>query len=368
MNIGVIGGSLAGLEFTREMKRLDSETEVTVFEEDDEIGGPVKCAEGWLTIHSAGEPFPEAVENEVDRVRLRFEGARPEHRDMALNVANAAYVVDRSTNEQMLAEECVASGASVVTGQRRSIEDLRKEFDLVVDASGCPPQHWREYGRPKREWSQGVQYLVRGDLSNFEDEMYLEFHDDLIGYYWIFPKSDEEANVGIGWSLDTKPDDPWKALEKFTERHVESPELVRRTAGMIGTEIETPMYWPDRNLVAIGDAAGLADPANGEGMTSAVISARILADAVDSNDLSSYEEKVMETLGPQLENSLLLREIWEKVSFQDFAKMFNLMDGFDIEDFFENPDRIKQRLMRNPSVSAKLLKVLAGNRLKSLLR
>lgn len=367
MKVGVIGGSLGGLEFAKRLAELDGSHEIEVFEEDDEIGLPVKCAEGWLTVHGTGSPHPDAVENEVESVRLRFRDVPEEHRDVALEVKGDAYVIDRARNERMLAEEARELGVSVHTGERRSVAGLAEEHDLVVDASGCPPQHWRESEEPEGDWSGGVQLRVEGDFSRFSDEMLLEFVPEVVGYYWIFPKSGTEANVGLGWSRETRPEDPWGDLESFLGRYLEEYEVVSRTAGRIGTEIDEPLYDPERGLAKVGDAAGLADPANGEGMSAAVVSARLLAEAVHEEDLDGYGDRVMEALGSQLEHSRLLRRVWEEVEFDRFAALFNLLDGFYIEDFFENPERIRNELLKHPSVSVKLLSSAATGRLKKLL-
>ncbi|MBS1263272.1 MAG: Digeranylgeranylglycerophospholipid reductase [Methanonatronarchaeales archaeon] len=360
MEVGVVGGSIAGLEFARSLKGLDRSADIAVFEEHDEIGLPVKCAEGWLNVHGSGRPFEEAVENEVSGIRLHFRGAPEGYREVWLGSRRGIPIIDRSRNETLLAESCEDYGVRVVTGKRATISGLRDGFDLVVDASGCPSQSWRESGGGEPGWSRGVQYLVEGDFSDYEDEMLLEFGPDLVGYRWIFPKSEVEANVGLGWSTVRGPDDPWGVLGEFLERRVEGVEVRGQTAGVIGTVPAEPLYVPGNGVAKVGDAAGLADPSNGEGMSSAVVSARLLAEAVYSGTLPRYERRVKEVLGPQLRNSRFLRRVWETADYETFARVFNRLDGVDVESFFEEPRSLRARAMGNPWLSAKVAAALTA--------
>jgi geranylgeranyl reductase family protein len=121
------------------------------------------------------------------------------------------------------------------------------------------------------------------------------------GYAWVFPKL-EHLNVGVvGWkaegprlrahlhrlarSLDLDPE----ALE-----HVRGYRLPLRSPG-------DPLY-KERSIL-IGDAAGLVDPLSGEGIHSALISAKLGAEAIvallhgGSPDLRSYANSLLSALG-----------------------------------------------------------------------
>jgi len=121
------------------------------------------------------------------------------------------------------------------------------------------------------------------------------------GYAWVFPKRDH-LNVGVvGWkaegphlrehlhhlarSLGLDPDD----LE-----HVRGYRLPLRSAG-------DPLY--TGRSVLIGDAAGLIDPLSGEGIHSALLSAKLGSAAIvayldgRSPDLSAYATATLGALG-----------------------------------------------------------------------
>ena len=65
----------------------------------------------------------------------------------------------------------------------------------------------------------------------------------------------------------------------------------------------------DRNVIAIGDAAGLVMPSNGGGISQAMISGCFAAEAWldfkhDSTPLESYQERIHACFGRALKNSL----------------------------------------------------------------
>jgi geranylgeranyl reductase family protein len=134
------------------------------------------------------------------------------------------------------------------------------------------------------------------------------------GYYWLFPTSGSRANVGVGMVLATVPRTR-EHLRTLLLDLVESDKALAKRLG--GAAIEGHVVgWPlttydpkvpivtDRMLL-VGDAAGLINPLNGEGIQYALLSARWaaqhLVDALAADDLSAprlagYEREVKDEL------------------------------------------------------------------------
>ena len=109
------------------------------------------------------------------------------------------------------------------------------------------------------------------------------------GYYWLFPTGDGVANVGLGMLLDTTPPSN-QHLRVLLE------DLLRTDAGLAArmqraTPVGRIAGWPlstysphqalvDDRLVLVGDAAGLVNPLNGEGIQYALQSGRWAAEAI----------------------------------------------------------------------------------------
>lgn len=110
------------------------------------------------------------------------------------------------------------------------------------------------------------------------------------GYYWLFPTGPGEANVGVGMVLRTVPPTDEHLRELLLALVRDDPSLRDR----IGDgELEGKILgWPlttydpglaitaDRMLL-VGDAAGLINPLNGEGIQYALLSARWAAEVLE---------------------------------------------------------------------------------------
>jgi len=134
------------------------------------------------------------------------------------------------------------------------------------------------------------------------------------GYYWLFSTGDSSANVGLGMLLETLPpteEHPRRLLERLIE---EDPALRERLSGakLVGKVVGWPLNTYNRHtrivgerILLTGDAAGLINPLNGEGIQYALLSARWAADALagcaERDDFSAlalheYEYRVRQEL------------------------------------------------------------------------
>lgn len=130
------------------------------------------------------------------------------------------------------------------------------------------------------------------------------------GYYWLFPTSREAANVGVGMVLETIPLTSNHLRELLLRLIKVDAALQRRlrNAMMVGRVVGWPLttYNPRLPIVGdrvmlIGDAAGLINPLNGEGIQYALLSGRWAAEVarscVEAKDfrpaaLSVYADRV----------------------------------------------------------------------------
>ena len=107
------------------------------------------------------------------------------------------------------------------------------------------------------------------------------------GYGWLFPGEDGQANVGIGIGMGgTRHSAPLRGdLDRFTELLRSRGDL--RPNADIGPVVGgwlrmggTGTPAASGNVLLVGDAAGLINPLQGEGIAPAMISARLAAEAV----------------------------------------------------------------------------------------
>jgi len=109
------------------------------------------------------------------------------------------------------------------------------------------------------------------------------------GYYWLFPTGPSTANVGVGMVLETLPRTA-EHLRALLSRLIESDAALSarlRRATLVDKVVGWPLttYSPGlqiigERLLLVGDAAGLINPLNGEGIQYALLSARWAADTL----------------------------------------------------------------------------------------
>lgn len=132
-----------------------------------------------------------------------------------------------------------------------------------------------------------------------EDRPELYFCSDLLGYGWCFRKG-HWLNLGLG-RLDPQH------LTGHVERFI---EFLRRDGridslpfdGWRGHAYRVRRGRPRRlsgdGFLLVGDAAGLAAPASGEGILPALLSGRLAAEAILDSGTERYESRIAEAIGP----------------------------------------------------------------------
>jgi len=137
------------------------------------------------------------------------------------------------------------------------------------------------------------------------------------GYGWLFPGADGQANVGIGVGLGTRrrPTPLRGDLDRFT--------TLLRTSGDLAPEARSGQVtggWlrmggtgtppAVANLLLAGDAAGLINPLQGEGIGPAMVSARLAAQCLlagPGQAAAAYTEAVTAAFGPYLPGASALQ-------------------------------------------------------------
>lgn len=146
------------------------------------------------------------------------------------------------------------------------------------------------------------------------------------GYAWVFPKGDL-LSAGVG---------------SFRPGRVNLRPVLERELGLLGIELDSlapvghpiPSYqarpwlrWhvsPQEKLsthrcALVGDAAGLVDPLLGEGIRYAIASARLAAQAIVEEDLTSYESAIWLEIGHSLATAAQTARLfyrWPRRCFQ----------------------------------------------------
>jgi len=246
------------------------------------------------------------------RTRLDFDAVLLDHaRDAGASVW-----------EETSVESAVADRAGVITGVEvaRNGDRARVEAPVVIAADGAASRFAMALGgrrlenRPMGVAARAYYRSPRAhDLTYFESYLELWRGDDLLpGYGWIFPLPDGTVNVGLGM-LSTSQYFQQYDYRRLLEEWVAGlpPEWGFTRENRIGKPRggplpmgfnRTPQARP--GLMVVGDAAGVVNPFNGEGIAYAMETARIAAevadDALTSGDpraLRAYPERLRDVYG-----------------------------------------------------------------------
>lgn len=278
----------------------------------------VKPCGGWITPEVLDEiPFSldSYAKDHVAQPISRFRIGRIDGRAVEVDYGTpVSYGILRSEFDAALLHR---SGARRVEGERvRTIERRDGAWSLngtfaapvLVGAGGhfCPIA--RHVGEPAEVGSVVVAREIEFRLSD-EDAAHchveqerpeLYFCADLRGYGWCFRKG-SYLNVGLGRVDPARLPEHLEAFLDFLRRDGRIDHV--RGAGWRGHAYALRHGRPRRisgdSVVLVGDAAGLAAPASGEGILPALISGRVAAEAILDESPESYPARLERRLGPR---------------------------------------------------------------------
>ena len=288
-----------------------------------EAGVPVQCAEFvpslvGLQVADLTASIRQAIEGMVTYVEKEPAELTPDFRGVM--ISRAEFDRDLVRRAEAAGVECrfstvvraIAADGAVELG---SGEILRPR--VIIGADGPRSLVGRAVGQVNEHCVESRQITVPLLKPHNATDIFLcSIYPG--GYGWLFPKGDV-ANLGIGvapqWKDQLKP-----LLEKLHGRLVEEGRLGSEILGLTGGLIPvggmlraTGSLGPTAVFLA-GDAAGLANPVTGAGISAAVISGTMAGRAAQSlldgtaNAEADYREELRDLFGPSLSRALKRRQ------------------------------------------------------------
>jgi menaquinone-9 beta-reductase len=181
-------------------------------------------------------------------------------------------------------------GVTVATRGPAGVFAIRARLMVAADgSSSAVARAIRGSSVPRRDRIVAARAYFE-NIEGPEDRLDIYFNRECFpGYYWLFPTGRGEANVGLGMALETLPafrETPAAALQRLM-RSDNALASRLKNAKLRGKVVGWPLitYNPRLPIVAdrivlIGDAAGLINPLNGEGIQYALQSARWAAETI----------------------------------------------------------------------------------------
>lgn len=310
---------------------------VLMVEKRQEIGSPVRCAEGV-----SKRPLAELVDIDPKWICAEIKGGRifaPNGNFITVDLPSSGLVLERKVFDRDLAMLSAKAGADVWVKSRaidvikengkiagvivRRIDgDYAIKAKVVIAADGVESQvgRWagiKTYSKPE-DIDTCAQYLITGiDI----DPNYCDFHigNQIAprGYAWVFPKGKDTANVGIGIGGHLGNEIAISYLDKFVKakfgRNAPIISSVFGSVPVAGTLSEIVLD----GLMIVGDAAHQNDPISGGGIINAMIAGNIAGEvaskAIKSGDTSrssliEYEKRWHKRIGRTFRHLKIIRE------------------------------------------------------------
>ncbi len=347
-------GSMAG------RTAVENGVDVIIIEEHPVPGVPVFCGEGLSIggiLDGGLEPVEPIICQQVTTARV----VAPNGNTVDLKAKDwTGFNLNRNEFDKALADNAVKAGAKLMTGVTatgvikegdqvvgvkaiKDGEEVEFRAKVVIGADG----HWSIIRRSAglanyfSDWVTCAQYKLTG--LNLETPSVNEFWIGTKyapgGYAWVFPKSKEEANIGLG--VRNRHEKP--AIEYLKDFVASDPrfrdsEIEHISGGIcpVSGQLDTIVL---DGLILSGDAAGQLVPMTGAGIHSGIesgkISGRVAAEAVKKGDVSAeylkeYKEEFDSYWGNRIIEARRVLLMLDKFSDDDLNTLSEVISHEDI--------------------------------------
>ncbi len=277
MKIAVCGMGVAGSYL---MARLKNDHEVIGYERMSEQKHDSICA--WGTIKQTmtelcdkvGVDFEKYVIHDGKKMNMEMNNQKP----FQIGLHGLC-----TYNKLGLIKDLIM-GCTVHFGTAPKLEELEKEFDIIVDCTGF----YRMY-LPKLErdfFVQTYEYKIEYEDKVPFDDFYIKPFPGMSGYFWYFPLGEKTAHIGAG---------------DYNKQHVEETDkFFKKYGGKITKTVGRPLrlatpdlckpFYKDK-VVGVGESIGTVYPLLGEGIIPSMICVDIFVKNLGNN--KQYENEVL---------------------------------------------------------------------------
>jgi digeranylgeranylglycerophospholipid reductase len=338
--------------------------DVLLIEKRQQIGDPVRCAEGVNKeyIRNFVRPDPAWISAEVKGSRIYAPNGKMVEMGEELSGVEVGYVLERKVFDRALAMEAAHAGAQVMVKTRASglltnngyvtgiiAQHMGKSYDIkcdiVIGADGVESKIGRWAGIDTTIKPGGLcscmQYLITDiDVDPDFCEFYLGNGIAPTGYVWVFPKGKKEANVGIGISgFLPKNQTVNDLLDDFVKKKYPKGKIIELIYGGVpacGT-IERTV---SNGLILVGDAARQSDPLTGGGIFNSIwagdMAGKVAVKAIKNSDVSAeflqeYERKWRAEIGKNIDTSLIVKNRFLTLSDNDMNTLADSLENMDLK-------------------------------------
>lgn len=325
-DIIVVGAGPAGSIAAR--SAAEQGVSVLMMEKDRDVGYPVRCGEA---ISKAGvEEFILSNEKWITSHIEKFSLNSPDGTEVIIEFNDAGYVLERRIFDYELARTAAQAGAEIitrayvnglltengkVTGVKYEYRGEQKELKakIVIAADGVESRVGRWAGLKTHVHFKDMECCSQITAANIKaepDTLYFYFGENVApgGYFWVFPKGNGNANIGLGVSgMVGKKRSALSFLNDFMNEHYPGAPVLTSIAGGVPSTVTLEKISAP-GIMIVGDAARQVNPLSGGGIASGMIggsiAGRIAGESVKSNKpdhILTYDKAWHDRLGKRHE-------------------------------------------------------------------
>jgi digeranylgeranylglycerophospholipid reductase len=299
---------------------------VLMLEKDRDVGYPVRCGEA---ISKEGvEEFIDSDERWIKAHINKFSFIAPDETEVILQFDSRqeGYVLERKLFDYELARTAAEAGTEILTrayvngllfndgkvsGVRYEYQGKQNEIKakIVIAADGVESRVGRWAGLKTHIDFRDMEcctQITAANISVEPDTLYFYFGVDVApqGYFWIFPKGNNLANIGLGVSgIVGKTRSAQSYLNSFMDKYYPDAPVLTSIAGGVPSAVTLDKISAP-GIALVGDAARQVNPLSGGGIASGMIggsiAGRIAGEAVKMNKpdhILSYDKAWNDRLG-----------------------------------------------------------------------
>jgi len=325
---------------------------VLMLEKDRDVGYPVRCGEAVSkrSLIQYIEPDKTFIRSQINKFSL----SAPSGKEVVIEFEDTGYVLERRVFDYELAKLAAAAGAEILTrayvngllfedgkvsGVKYEYRGEQKEVKakIVIAADGVESRVGRWAGLKTHIDFRDMECCAQVTASNIPvdgNTCYFYFGKNVApnGYFWVFPKGNNTANIGLGVGGHIgKSKSALSYLNDFMDKHFPGAPILTSIAGGVPCSVTLDKITA-AGIMLTGDAARQVNPLSGGGISSGMaggsIAGRIAGEAVKANKpdhIFTYEKEWHEKLGKK-------HEVYDRLkngiyNFTD-AKFNNIADSF----------------------------------------
>jgi flavin-dependent dehydrogenase len=335
MKVIIIGASISGLHTATLLAKQG--VDVEVYDRMSALGSPSRT----LIVTGKINEVLDSVPEEMVLNRVRHLELFSKSRSARLDLSCPDLIVERSRFVEWFARRAEEAGAKMILGHQFEgfaqfgkkvavmLRDLATDeakqvsTDILVGADGVHSAVSQAVSRNGHPVSALAQARVALPESGAGDTYRVWFDTDRTHYfYWLIPESDGVAAVGV--IAEDVPQAKARLIEFLRGKQLEAIEFQSAIVPMHQFGSANGTVDPNRNVFVVGDAAAQVKVTTVGGVVPGLYGAQALAQAILNG--RNYGKELGE-LKMELHLHLLVRQVLNRFSDQDYDELIGMLDG-----------------------------------------